>query len=399
MKKYLFPLFFLFTLFSEEIFCSYLSIRGILVESGMLQKMYIVVAVISYLILARDLIKGYYKKRIAQFVRILMGVLLLFLITFALYGNAPRNFVSSILYFGSVCISASVCGMHLASNQSWKEVDTLLPFFLGFIGFAVGVFGIRTLLVSLTVDAESSLDYQNVSYFMAEIFSYSAYCFFFSSIRSSPLFKLLRFPLFLLMFFSAAVVVISGGRGGFLLLCVSAFVLILLLVKSQRLSRFQVALTLIVCVALFIVFASSFSIFESSGFSRITSSLTDDDNRKELYSLAWQSFGNSPLIGHGLGSVWMEVGFYCHNLFFDLLVESGMLGLVLYVIICIKTGLKLWIWIKNNVFCVFIFVAMLKVMVMTMFSGYWLNALQLWLVFGFVYIVSSKRYQFISNQV
>ena len=399
MNKYFFPFFFLFTLFSEEIFCSYLSVQGTIVESGMLQKIYVVIAPISYMILARDISKGHYGKRETQFLGILMGLLLLLLITFVFYSNVPSHFVTSILHFSGVCVPASICGMHLASNHSWKEVDTLLPYFLGFIGLAVGVFGIRTLLVSLTVDAESSLDYQNVSYFMAEVFSYSAYCVFFSSLRFSSRFTIVRLALFFLMAFSSVVVMISGGRGGFLYLCVSIFVLIVLLAKTNRLSRFKLVLIIMICLTLFIVLASNFSIFESSGFSRITTSLTDDDSRKELYSLAWQSFENSPLIGHGLGSVWMEVGFYCHNLVLDLLVEVGLLGLAIYLILYIKTGLKLWIWMRYNAFCILIFIAMLKVTVMTMFSGYWLNALQLWLVFGFVYIASCKRYRFVSNLV
>ena len=48
------------------------------------------------------------------------------------------------------------------------------------------------------------------------------------------------------------------------------------------------------------------------------------DNRWIRWNLAWNAFTKSPVFGHGLGSVFYEVGFYSHNIFTDMLCEGGV---------------------------------------------------------------------------
>lgn len=289
-------------------------------------------------------------------------------------------------------MSAAACGIHLALTRPWNEIDRLLPYFLLAIGISVGLFGMRTLMVSIITEKEVPLDYQTVSYFMAEIFGFSSYYLFFSSNRRSTQFKLVKWPLLVLMIFAMGVVVISGGRGGFVLLGVELFVLLILLLKTRRVKKSHIVLLILLGLVAFSYFASTYSIFDTEGFTRISTTLGEDDNRKELYNIAWKSFLTSPIWGHGLGSVWMEVGFYCHNMLLDLLVEVGALGAGVVLLFYYKTGIKIWKWQKYYPCVVFLLFAYLKVVIMTLFSGYWLNALQLWLVFGFVYIASAKNY-------
>lgn len=356
----------------------------------MLQQMYIVIAVISYIILLRDIFS---KRRVQQFSLILCGIFVLFGLTMFFYSSTPKSFTTAILHFGSVCISASVCGMHLAITRPWREIDNLLPYFVAFIGLAVGIFGMRTLLLNFLTDNEgSSLDYQNVSYFMAEIFAFSGYYAFLSTAQKSALHRVIKWLAYLFMVFSASVVVFSGGRGGFLLMCVYVIVFVYLLVASNRLSKSNATVIIVLAIVAFFFLAAKYSIFESVGFERISTTLTEDSNRKELYSRAWKVFESSPLFGHGLGAVWMEVGFYCHNIFLDLLVEIGIIGLLAFMYLYLLSASKLWRWRNNAPIFIFMLIPMLKVMVMTLFSGYWLNSLQLWLIFGFVFIASSKNY-------
>lgn len=358
----------------------------------MLQQMYIIIALISYLILLHDLFSGLYKRRVLQFVMMLCGILLLFVITMLLYDNIPRSFTTSVLYFGSTCIAGAVCGIHLAIKQPWEQVDRLLPYFLAFVGIAVGIFGMRTLLIGMLNSNEgAALDYQTVSYYMAEIFALSGYYAFFSQGGGVSYFRIARWVAFALMLFAVAIVLISGGRGGFLYMCISAIVIVMMLVSSKKIHRSYFILVLALSCVAFLFLASNLSIFESSGFDRITSTLTEDDNRKELYGKAWSSFTDAPITGHGLGSVWMEVGFYSHNVFLDLLVELGVFGMLAFIYVTFRSMAKLWLWKKYEPFYILILLSMLKGIVMVLFSGYWLNTIQLWMFWGFVYITTVSR--------
>ena len=150
------------------------------------------------------------------------------------------------------------------------------------------------------------------------------------------------------------------------------------------------SLILLVGVALTLVYlVSYFQVFESVGATRIVNSLTKDEGRMGLWEKAIDSFKESPIIGHGLGSVWWEVGFYSHNFLADLLVETGIIGTITIMSVLIKCVLRIIRLSKSNTMAMFLLIVFSGILVETAFSGYWLSASKLFLVYGFVYGYSS----------
>ena len=49
---------------------------------------------------------------------------------------------------------------------------------------------------------------------------------------------------------------------------------------------------------------------EGVGFERITDHISDSSSRDGIFEKSIATIMDSPIIGHGLGSVWMTVGIY-----------------------------------------------------------------------------------------
>lgn len=392
MKKWFFPLFFLISLFSEELFYGFLSVRDMQIESGMLQKLYIPIAIISYFILIRDFCHNKFKDRIIRFCLFLVLIIIMMYITSLIYETENSNHISSILYFGSICVACSVVGMHLATNLCFAKIDKLLPLFLFPIGLIVGSFGLITAAKGMIARGdESALDYQILSYYMAEVFIYSGYYLFFSSQISTRTHRLLKYPLYALMLFSAMVSVASGGRGGFVFLIVAAIFMLYLLYKRGNMSKKKVVMVLFFSVSTFVIMSIFFNLGDTEGLSRITNTLTEDEVRSELYKTAVKSFEDSMIIGHGLGSVWWEVGYYSHNMLLDILVEGGIIGALIVFFSLYNTAM---IFYKDSRYysgLIFLLFVMSEVMVHTLFSGYWLNSHRLWLLLGFAFVFFKSK--------
>lgn len=387
MKKWFFPFFFLLTIFATEIFCAFLGFMGMTAESGMLQKLFIPIAGCSYLLLLKDISGSYANKAIRGFVSILSILIVVFFTTSMFYGGAQGSFLASFLHFGSICIAASICGMHLGAEQCWRKIDTILPLFLFPIGLILGVYGFSLINANMFFhNEETALNYQELSYYMAEIFAYSGYYVFFSSAKNTRLGRMLKYPLFGLMLFCAAVSISAGGRGAFLFLIAVGGMLMYLMYKEGRMKKSTIILTVAATGVAFIAVASYMNIWESSGFERITGKLFEDDSRDQLREAATASFWTSPLFGHGLGAVWYEVGYASHNVIMDLLVDGGVLWLFFVLSVIYKTAKRLFAEIKNNPFFVFLLCLMLRVTIMALVSGYYMNAINMWMVLGFMYV-------------
>ena len=98
----------------------------------------------------------------------------------------------------------------------------------------------------------------------------------------------------------------------------------------------------------------------------------------------------SPIVGHGFGSIWWVVGWPCHNMFLDLLAECGLLGTAVVLYYFFFTGRYLW---KNTRAypCLFlILVVFLESMVENFFSGYWISCQAVWFSVAFALTISKR---------
>ncbi len=248
---------------------------------------------------------------------------------------------------------------------------------------------------------ENNLNYQSTSYlaaYAAALAQYSlierkkvCYCY-------AQFGKRILVPTLALTIVSDLYVVFSaGGRGGFVT-CIVLFGFSFLIINMKHQINLKSCLS-IFCL-LFIVTAGFILIFssvkntgsvENSGFERIIGFLEvqSDANRSDLRNAALNSFKESPILGHGISSVFYEIGEYSHNCFTDFLVEGGMIGFIIFCVIIFATFRKGFLLAKkelSNSLWLYIF---LCGFLMSLFSGYYLVLIPLnW---GIVFILSNKR--------
>lgn len=116
------------------------------------------------------------------------------------------------------------------------------------------------------------------------------------------------------------------------------------------------------------------------------------NNRYPLYQMAWKGFLESPFWGNGIAS-FNNFNGYPHNLFLQMLYETGMLMIIPFVYLLIKIFQEIFKMKKNGVydyrFMTFFFLLSMNQL---MFSNYfWKNSslwMMIWMMIG---ILSNKR--------
>lgn len=395
-SKYAFPFFFLFIVFSEQIFRAFMITMGIAVGSGQLQVMYIGTFVVSMFLCIHDIMhrQMWMKTRRVYFFSI--AACCLYFITQFFYSQDPsRNYQTSLLSLGAVSIPAAIVGTHFARHEYMRYVDKLLPFFIVILGSIIGTVGMVAAQAHEIIRQtdEGGLDYQVISYYMAILYAFSAYYVFFSTARRNKSFYIMKWVMLFLMVFFATMCVMGGGRGAMVFLVLVTLFIVYKLISINKAHRTRFLLYIFIIGFIFAYIASVAGVWESDGFNRVATNIAHDDERTRLVSIAFKSFFDSPLFGHGLGSVWYEVGYYSHNIGLDLLVETGIVGTIIGVVIIfvmIKRMMKLCSFDKSFIFLMIIFIESL---IQGSFSGYWLNTPTLWLVFGMVFSVPSKFFE------
>jgi O-antigen ligase len=155
------------------------------------------------------------------------------------------------------------------------------------------------------------------------------------------------------------VALLASGSRGPVIGGALGVVALLVLLASSRTSAIRI-------IRLFVVFAIAWiavnQVVPQSASHRAISTLTgtasglNGNGRSQLWSIAWQSFLNHPMLGVGTGS-FPTVGrvapcpgpaclqFYPHNILLEVAVELGILGLFLTVALLITGGkliLRVW---------------------------------------------------------
>lgn len=391
-KRWFFPFFVLFVVFCEQIFYCYLSIRGIILESGLLQYEFIAISVIAYMILLRDCLtsmRGISTRKVIT----PMVFLMLFYYMVAFFQHAHY---ATLLRFGSICISSAIVGIHLNRRLCFYEIDCLLPYFVIFFGIIMGTVGLESAKQSELLRDESGLSYQKVSYYMAEMYAYSIYYVFFSSCREIKKFRIFRIVMMLMFVFCPIVCLLSGGRGAFVFIIFITCFLLFMLCKSGRLKIPIIIAGVLVSFFVFMFLAYKFDLWNSVGFSRISNNISSDNERFIIREKALASFVTSPVFGHGLGSIWGEVGIYSHNMFLDFLVDGGIIGFIVGCLFFLKMFKRLFLLPGVNSCFIFFMIMFLKSFVMNLFSGYWFGVYQYWMIFGLLYSTSPsfiKKYE------
>ncbi|MCD8304107.1 MAG: O-antigen ligase family protein [Prevotellaceae bacterium] len=301
----------------------------------------------------------------------------------ATHNGYHRYFIYILVHF----IPAIAMGaMMLQDSSVLKKMDkALLPFILFFtIVLAYTIFSAKiSYSVATTFEYmnDQTLNYQLVSYY--SMFAFGMTLYLISNHRYPWIFYILLTALAALQLVLALT---AGGRGAFVMGL--AFCLYFGL---TRLSFGKMTLYILLAGVAFLVVQYLLVNNElfGQGYERIMNFFSNQenyrtDNRWVRWDLSFESFATSPIIGHGIGSVFYEVGYYSHEIFLDILCEGGLVLFGIFAYGLFKFGSLLWSSIKYDRHNELLLVLFLCSFVYLCFSGYYLGESAGWLAVSYV---------------
>lgn len=393
LKQSIFTLYFLILIFSDEIFSAFFIMYESTSEKGMMQSFVVVTSLISYYILIKDIVTRRMNKQ-GWCVMFFIGILIfLYYTTQIFHTGIPQNYYTYFFYLCSKSLSAAIAGTHFALTlDSYNNIDHFLPLFIVPLALIIGTFGWEYALKNEIIEGVSKgLTYQSFSYWMAFFYTYCGYYLFFSPIRNSRIHYICRIAIFPTMLYSALMCVVGGGRGAFVYIISITLFLLYLLYKEKKKYIFNISFIIVLFAFLFIFFANNLDIWNSKGFLRTILNITNDESRIMLQEKALNVFYDFPLWGQGVGSIWWTVGIYSHNLFTDLLAETGIIGTVIIVLILYFSIKRLIQYSNINSSIYFLLFVFAGGFIQLMFSGYWIASDKIFLVCSFIFVYSSSN--------
>ena len=363
--------------FSNALLKFFLYFFNIKSSSGQLAIVYIIVAIISILLCFR-----YFSRMIpSSFLAVVLlfaTVGVSFVITFIQHGAFESEIVSEFkAYF-----AMALCTILITLIISWRKkndinlnVVFILVSLLTLISF-MSLFRGDSLTTGGYIRDSSGLIYQNVSYYSAHAFGLTLFHIT-ETKKVKPLSWLYRIICFIYLIVQVSTCFLSGGRGGLVLL-------VILLISSILLYLGKKAYKIVVPAGIFIIIVR-FTVpwlintlnINIKGLTRILSFLNGnliDDGRSSLYHKSFVLFQENPIIGNGIGSIFHYLDNYSHNMFLDILVETGIVGLIVFVVLLIAFIKKDVLLYRQGSLFRFLTIIFICGITLNMFSGYiWVN--------------------------
>ena len=301
------------------------------------------------------------------------AILLSMFITELYYDISDKLFSGMILSFGSKGLVAPLLAM------SWNKrnyIDSVVKWIVPFTFFTTvgSLFAIQQLGNQSYLYIE--IGRQLMSYGGAISIGLLLFYLCYSSVGvAKSIAKLIAFVLIAL---NIVILVFGGGKGAFVLACLLFIVFFYAKLKKKI---FVLLLTLFAGLTIGSSYLTNV-ISQSSGGKRIlalffSNSIEEiSSGRNELYEKALNITMDRYFLGGGTGSVINDIGFYSHNIFLDILLDWGFIGLFfcigLIVNVCRKSLLM-----QNDKNIFFLFLVFLTQFVLLLFSS------SLYLNFGF----------------
>lgn len=323
-------------------------------------------------------------------------VTLLFYFTGILYGLPNRHYDSYFLAMGVNFIPGVLTAVWMLQydNMLEKLERGLIPFIVLYSVILAKV--VFTANIGLNMDqtfSETVMSYQSISYYSAYALGFTLYV-----VTSDHYPLVLRRVMLAIGAVQLLMAIMGGGRGAFIL-CV----ILLFYFGSKQMSwKKLIAVAMIVLAGFYIIslFFSENPVFQL-GFNRIfnffnNTEAISHDIRWIRWHKALDSFYASPVIGHGLGSVFYEVGFYSHNIFTDILCEGGVILMCVVAVVLYRFVRDSFYLIRCDNRYEIILLIFLCSFIMCLFSGYYLAETGIWLsityILGKTYIIENEEY-------
>lgn len=390
-KDVVFGLFFLVVAFSGSIYFMTTTSLGLDYESGRYQ---IYSTVLAFIVFAFFLLRA---KRIPSHVlsnTLFLGILVivLFFLTRFFYTQPNARYESHFYVAAAKFLPALLMGAAMHTERGVLEkVEKSLIFFVALYTYLLARFVFSSQLglnQKETFDTDTGLNYQTISYY--SIFTYGL-TLYIISYGHYP--RWIRVSLFFAAFLQVLLAMMAGGRGAFVLGIV--FTLYFGLKRISLLNLLvYISLVAIGLYALQRYMAGSEMM--QAGFDRIWGFFSDseaieDDIRWERYRLAWISFRHSPIVGHGLGSVFYEIGMYSHDVFLDVLCEGGVLLMGIFLLILFRFYQKSRFLLKVDSRNEIVIIIFLSSFVLLWFSSYYMSDTGFWLMISYTLSAKTRR--------
>lgn len=313
-------------------------------------------------------------------------IILLYFSTRCFYDEVNNRYTSYFLSMRVRFIPAVLTGMYMLSHDDiMKKVEyALLPFILLYTITLASVAFTANIGVNIAQTFNTDfLNYQSISYYSIFAFGFNMYLIVQCS-NSYTRYR--RYILIALAILQVIITIMAGGRGAFVLGCVFTLYFALKHITfSKLISYILIGLAVLLTINAIL---SDNEIFKM-GFERIfnffgNTEAIGTDNRWIRWNLAWNAFTKSPVFGHGLGSVFYEVGFYSHNIFTDMLCEGGVVLFLIFIFVLMKFIRASQILITEDYRNEIIVIVFLCSFVMNSFSGYYLSDTGIWLSLTYV---------------
>lgn len=383
--------------FTGPVIHSLLFIVNARAASGQMAIVYIMVAVGSVILFVRNG-RRFLSRNILNILLLMFVATASFFITGVVYGRGNALFISEERAF----LGMEGCILLLVLNISWtnkSEINTQLILVFDVILSVVCFFALtrgNSLTSGGYIYDTSGFLYQNISYYSA--YGLGMNMFLLNEYKGKPRTKwlsVLFLVLTLVQLFSAFM---SGGRGG-VFLAVVLLAYGLLTIYGFRRAYKMVLPAAITVIAVIFIFPSVIDRFgvSMSGLSRVLSFFSTRNTDRSTIGRAvfarnaMTAFNERPAFGHGIGSIFYLVGNYSHNVFTDVLAETGVVGLIIVTLILISFLRKVrWLY-KEGSFYRFLLMVFVCGISLNLFSGYlWVNQ-HVWLPVAVVMMAPRAR--------
>lgn len=294
-----------------------------------------------------------------------------------------------------VLIAQTLPAMFLGSLVSREEsivlkIKQLTPWLAVIFTFIcmVAVLSPNTYTGGGGLTTDFGLNYQNTSYLASYASNLALYYIFFREdvvSKEDRYGKWIKVVFIIIFFLDLFEMLAAGGRGAVFSFIVTNLILVLIQIRRSSISlgtvvKYTLGIPFSIFAIYLLIHFTSTSSIGSFGFNRIRQFFESgaSSGRDAIYLQAITIFKTRPLIGHGLGSIFYELGYYAHNIVLDALVEGGIFGalvLFLFIIIAFIRGWRL-VRIDNSEVLWLIF--MIEGFMMSIFSGYYLAQIPLY---------------------
>lgn len=344
-------------------------------QSGQLALVYIVCTCGLFLYTIFNKIH-FIKKNTLFFVFVPLVLFSCFLYTESIYGRTNAYFNSerrSVMAIWPATILIGMILQYKRCNKINMNVIFIVSLLLTLLAF-YGVFFSNSQTTGGLQRDDSGLLYQNISYYAAYAIGMTGFIIRENRFKKK-IYKILLLFLIVLQFIMCF---ISGGKGGVLLATILIIYFLFLKYKARIILLALPLAAAYLWLPHFIELVGMQFNLNMTGFNRILSfidgSSVADTGRKLLWYKAFEMFKSAPIFGHGLGSTFYEMNSYSHNLFMDLLAETGVFGMLIFILGLVVFGIKVLQNYKMSELCRWLCIIFIAGFTMNLFSGYiWAN--------------------------